>query len=106
MPRYYLIQLANKPQDQLTELERDELRRMKRNTYQDTIQQVKQLFQEGCFQDIKEDVEDFILALQHQDIPAIRQAILKVPGFSMICDQTGLLDAEPALLFICSGTRR
>jgi len=79
---------------------------MKRNIYQDTIREVEQLFQEGCFQDIKEDVEDFILALQHRDIPTIRQAILKVPGFSMICDQTGLLDAEPTLLLICHGRRR
>jgi len=70
---------------------------MKRNSYQDTIQQVEKLFQE-CFQDIKEDVEDFILALQQPDIPTIRQAILKVHGFSMIGGETGLLDAEPTLL--------
>ena len=38
-------------------------------------------------------------ALQRRHLPAIRQAILKVPGFSMICDQTGLWDAEPTLLF-------
>ena len=106
MPRYYLIQLVNKPQDQLTEQKRDELHRMKRNIYQDTIREVEQLLQEGCFQDIKEDVDDFILALQRRDLPAIRQGILKVPGFSMICDQTGLLDAEPTLLFLCHGTRR
>ena len=60
------------------------------------IEQVENLFLD-CFQDVKEEVEDFILALQHRDIPAIRQAIQKVFGFSAICDYTGLLDAEPDL---------
>ena len=40
---------------------------------------------------------NLILALQHRDIPAIRQALQKVTGFGAICDQTGLLDAEPTL---------
>ena len=96
MPRYYLIRLANTPQDQLTEVERYELNLMKTNIYEETIQEVRKLFQE-CFQDVKEDVEDFNLALQHRDIPAIRQAIQKVPGFNLICDHSGLLDAETTL---------
>jgi len=69
---------------------------MKTNIYKETTQQVHKLFQE-CFQDVKEDVEDFILALQHRDIPTIRQTIQKVPGFNRICDNTGLLDAEADL---------
>ena len=96
MPRYYLIRLANTPQDQLTDQERDELKVMRKNIYEETIQQVHKLFLE-CFQDIKKDEEDFILALQHRDIPAIRQAIQKVPEFDLICDHSGLLDAEPDL---------
>jgi len=96
MPRYYLIRLANTPQDQLTELERDELKMMKTNIYEETIQEIKKLFPDW-FQDIKKEVEDLILALQHRDIPSIRQALQKVTGFSVICDQTGLLDVEPTL---------
>ena len=96
MPRYYLIRLANTPQDQWTELERYELNLMKTNIYKDTIQEMNKLFEE-YFQDVKEDVEDFILALQHRDIPAIRQAIRTVPGLNPLCDNTGLLDAEPTL---------
>ena len=64
--------------------------------YKDTIQEIKKLFPD-CFQNSKEKVENLILALQHRDIPAIRQALQKVPGFGAICDQTGLLDAEPTL---------
>ena len=48
-----------------------------------------------CFQDI--DIEDVILALQHRDIPRIRQAIQKVPGLEEMCDHTALLDVEPVL---------
>ena len=97
MPRYYLIRLANTSQDQLTELERDEVNLMKTKIiYKDTIQEIKKLFPDW-FQDIKEDVEDFILALQHRDISVIRQGLKKVPEFSTICDQTGLLDAEATL---------
>ena len=96
MPRYYLIRLANRPQDELTDQERHELNLMKRNIYKDTIQEIEKLFPDW-FQDVKQDVEDLILALQHRDIPAIRQALKKVSRFSMICDQTGLLDAEPTL---------
>jgi len=96
MPRYYLIRLANTPQDELTDFERVELKMMKTNIYEETIQQVYKLFLE-CFQDIKDDVEDFILAFQHRDIPAIRQAIQKVPEFDLICDHSSLLDAEPDL---------
>lgn len=48
-----------------------------------------------CFQDI--DIEDVILALQHRDIPRIRQATQKVPGLEEICDHTALLDVEPVL---------
>jgi len=96
MSRYSLIRLAKAPQDQLTDQERDELKMMKTIIYEETIQQVHKLFLE-CFKDVKEDVENFILALQYRDIPAIRQAIQKVLGFDLICDHGGLLDAEPDL---------
>ena len=96
MPRYYLIQLVRKPQDQLTKQERDELNLMKRNIYKDTIQQNKELFPHW-YQDVKEQTEDLILALQQRVIPALCQALQTVPGLSMICDQTGLLDEEPTL---------
>ena len=79
---------------------------MKRNIYQNTIQEVKECFQEGYFHDIKEEVDDFLFALQHWNLPTLRQAILKVPGFNMICDQMGLLNAEPTLLFISHDRRR
>ena len=69
---------------------------MKTNIYEEPIQQVHKLFQE-CFQDVKEDVEDFILPLQHRDIPAIRQPYQKVPEFNLMCDHCGLLDVEPDL---------
>jgi len=71
-----LIRLANTPKDQLTIFERDELELMKTNICEDTIQENKTLFSDW-FQDIKEQVEDLILALQHRDIPAIRQALKK-----------------------------
>ena len=76
----------------MTEVERYELNLMKSNIYEETIRQVHELFQE-YFQDVKEDVEDLMLALQHRDIPAIRQAIQKVHVFNLICDHCGLLDA-------------
>ena len=94
MPRYYLIGLANTPPDQLTDQERDELNMMKTSIYEETIQQFRKLFLE-CFQDVQEEVEDFILALQHRDIPAINKTIQKVPELNPICDNSGLLDAEP-----------
>ena len=68
MPRYYLIQVVRKPQDQLTKQERDELNLMKRNIYKDTIQEIKELFPHW-YQDVKEQTEDLILALQQRDIP-------------------------------------
>jgi len=96
MPKYYLIQLVCKLQDQLTKQERDELNLTKRNIYKDTIQEIKELFPHW-YQDVKQQTEDLILALQQRDIPALCQALQTVPGLSMICDQTGLLDAEPTL---------
>ena len=41
MPRYYLIRLANTSQDQLSELERDELKMMKTNIHEETIREVR-----------------------------------------------------------------
>ena len=96
MPRFYLIQLVHKPQDQLTTQGRDELNLMKRNIYKDTIKEIKELFPHW-YQDVKEQTEDLILALQQRDIPTLCQALQTVPGLSTICDQTGLLDAQPTL---------
>jgi len=60
------MELVNKPSGQLTEREKEEsVCRMKRNIYQNTIQEVKECFQEGYFHDIKEEVDDFLFALQH-----------------------------------------
>ena len=52
----------------VTDGERDSLEMMRNNIYKETIQEVEKLFFD-CFQDVKEEVEDFILALQHRDIP-------------------------------------
>ena len=83
MPRYHLIQLATTPQHQLTTAERDSLDKMKKEIYDYTIREVQDSLR--CFENVK-DAENFILALQHRDIPGVRQAIQKVPRFQAICE--------------------
>ena len=96
MSNQYLVQLAATPPDHLNQEERELLHQWKKEIYDDVIRSVKNI-PDLLFKDHRQDLQKVLRALTRRDLPGIMQAVQKSPRFYDICENSGLLHAEPQL---------